>query len=185
MPRPAQTFGRRRPAPPRPVPPVFSRASIPAAPAGEPETVEQDAPVVPRSMRAALLAGLAVGFCLAGLDVTHAGALDPALQVALQGAGLGDVAQRALPYTIALSLLAGGRAAATTLLIAHFLLARARVTGFAAYAAAGGGVAAGAAALMLALGHPPAHGWGLEVAGGAAAGALYRLFAGARSLMPR
>ena len=184
MVRPAQPFGRRNVAPARPLPSAAAGSNYPAVPPvphGESDAEEraaEDELAVPRSFLAALLAGLAVGFCLVGLDIGHAGAVDPMLQPLFRQVGADP--RQALPYTITLGLLTGARTAATTLLVAHRLLAGARLTGFAAYAAGGALVAAAWAMFAQALGHAPAHGWPLDLLAGAAAGALYRLFAGAR-----
>ena len=192
-PSPSPTFGRRnRPsAPPRlpaspsaPAAPdrpaVFAEARLDVEAAGD--TSHR---VVPRSFRAALLAGLVVAFCLAGLDITRAAAIDPALDPLLKRSGLlGDVGQ-ALPYMIALSLLSGARTAATTLLIAHRLLAWSGRSSHLAYAVGGALVAAlWAAFVVVLLGHTPTHGLLLDVAAGGGAGFLYRMFAGATRAEP-
>jgi hypothetical protein len=180
-------FGKRnRPS----APPRRPASSAPAAApdqaavfAAVPSTVEEhdtSRRVVPRSFRAALLAGLVVAFCLAGLDITRAAAVDPALDPLLKMSGLlGDVGQ-ALPYMIALSLLSGARTAATTLLIAHRFLAWSGRSSHLAYAAGGAVTAALWAALVVVLlRHTPTHGWLLDVAAGGGAGFFYRMFAGA------
>ncbi len=184
MARPAQPFGRRNAAPARSLPSAAVASTyptIPPAPLGESDFEEragEHGMAVPRSFRAALLAGLAVGFCLVGLDIGHAGAVDPTLEPLFRQVGADP--RQALPYTITFGLLTGARAAAATLLVAHRLLAGARLTGFAAYAGGGALVAAAWTLLAQALGHAPRHGWFLDLLAGAAAGALYRLFAGAR-----
>ncbi len=139
---------------------------------------------VPRSFKAAFLAGLVVGCGLAGFDATgtagfarlHAVTVDLDLPV---DAGVLPPALL-VPTIMLLGLLAGARAAAMTVLPVHWLLAKVDATGHGAYAAGGaGGSALVAGALLLILGHPPAHGWAVEVAAGAACGVLYRVFAGA------
>ena len=137
--------------------------------------------IVPRSGTAAILAGLVVGFCLAGLDITRAAVPDPALApliglVAPDGIGTTS----ALPAMIVLSLFSGARIAAMTLLLSHRLLHGAGWTSHAAYALGGAAAAAAYAGVVMAFGHPPVHGWILDVAAGGGAGFFYRMFAGAR-----
>ena len=147
------------------------------------EASEDDARpvVVPRSARAAFLAGLVVGFCLAGLDATRANAMLTDLGGVVPGG-----APRMLPVIILLGLLGGARAAAATVLCSHWVLRRMRWSGHLAYALGGGTVAAGVAALTWQLARyglaEPAtlqgHGWPGNIAAGAAAGFFYRVFAG-------
>ena len=142
---------------------------------------------VPRSAKAAFLAGLVVGCGLAGFDVTGTAGLAKlhAVTDALSG-HLGVTVDTGVlnptvlvPATMLLGLLGGARAAAMTVLPVHWLLARAGWTGHGAYAAGGAGATTlVAAALLLALGQAPVHGWMVEVAAGAACGVLYRVFAG-------
>ena len=195
-------FGKRVPgrAPPRrPAPPGGGAAAAPLATSPEQRAVfaaaarerEPDAdrrPAVPRSFKAAFLAGLVVGCGLAGFDVTGAAGLARlhALTGALSGPlgvplDTGVLAPTLLvPATILLGLLGGARAAAMSVLPVHWVLARAGWTGHGAYAGGGAVAAAGVAgALLLVANHPPAHGWAVELAAGAACGLLYRVFAGA------
>jgi hypothetical protein len=190
MPPSSPPFGKRnRPS----APPLLPVSSVAAAAPDQgaffamarpdleaPDTARK---VVPRSFRAALLAGLVVAFCLAGLDIPRAAAVDPALDPLLKMSGLlGDVGQ-ALPYMIALSLLSGARTAATTLLIAHRFLAWSGRSSHLAYAAGGAVVAALWAVLVVVLlGHTPTHGLMLDIAAGGGAGFFYRMFAGATRL---
>jgi hypothetical protein len=186
MPPSSPTFGKRNRTPPRPAPSipaavaVADQAAFFATARRDVEETDERPRIVPRSFRAALLAGLVVGFCLAGLDVTHGVATDAALDPLLKASGLlGDV-EKALPWMIALSLLSGARTAAATLLISHRLLAWAGQSTHFAYAAGGAAVAAVYAALVGALGHPSHHGWIIDLAAGAGAGFFYRMFAGAK-----
>ena len=180
-------FGKRnRPSAPPRLPASPDAAAAPdqvAIFAAVPSTIEEhdiSRRVVPRSFRAALLAGLVVAFCLAGLDITRAAAVDPALDPLLKMSGLHGNVGQALPYMIALSLLSGARTAATTLLIAHRLLAWSGRSSHLAYATGGAVTAALWAALVVVLlRHTPTHGWLLDVAAGGGAGFFYRMFAGA------
>lgn len=188
MPTPAPSFGKRNA--PRRVPPAAS--GVPAiAPAHaaffaqlrvESRDDDERPRVVPRSFRAALLAGLVVGFCLAGLDATQA---DTTLR---HVAGLvPGGAPKLLPVVILFGLLGGARAAATNLLVSHWLLRRLGWSGHIAYAAGGGAVAAGVALVVQGLAgsgfvEPSllhGHGVALDVAAGVGAGFFYRVFAGA------
>jgi len=146
------------------------------------ESEHERALVVPRSYLAALLAGLATACLAAGFTIAQGGS----------GAGtqsqIGDLAQlagadgRALtPALMAFSLLAAGRATASTLMTAHFVLRRMGSTSLVAYVV--GGAAAGAfwvfAGRYIGFG---GHVRDLptEAAMGACAGFFYRLLAGAR-----
>ena len=148
---------------------------------------EADAPAtgaveVPRSLRAAILAGIVVACGLAGLDATQKIATLRGLTEAMS-----DQPQVRLlgPALILLAVLGGGRSAATSLLLAHGALKRAGQTGHLAYALGGAAAAAVfAAALMLVLGQAPAHGFAVDILAGAAGGFFYRVFAGTRSAAP-
>lgn len=191
-PSPSPVFGKRNArvaSPAAPAAPAVSAGPDHAAFFAETrrEIAEDDTRplVVPRSFRAAILAGLAVGFCLAGLDVTRANETLRHLSGLLS---VGDDTARLLPVVILLALLGGARAAATNLLISHSLLRRVGWTGHAAYAFGGGAVAAGLSLLALALiqggfldaAMTPTHDWPIDAAAGAGAGFFYRVFAGAR-----
>ncbi len=146
---------------------------------------EADAPAaglveVPRSLRAAILAGIVVACGLAGLDATQKIAALRDLTEAMP-----DQPQVRLlaPALILLAVLGGGRSAATSLLLAHGVLKRTGQTGQMAYALGGAAAAAAfAAALMLVLGQAPAHGFAVDILAGAAGGFFYRVFAGTRSV---
>ena len=141
--------------------------------------------VVPRSFKAAFLAGLVVGCALAGFDVTAAGSPVASSPLAMIAGALGtpiDTSPLDLtPVKILLGLFGGARMAATTILVVQSLLNWADLSSRAAYAAGGAMVSAALAAVMfVAMGHPPAHGWIIELVAGAACGLLYRVFAGSR-----
>lgn len=142
--------------------------------------------VVPRSFKAAFLAGLVVGCALAGFDVTAAETPATPAPFATIAAALGspmDTSPMNLaPATILIGLFGGARIAATTMIVVHTLLNWADCSSRTAYAIGGAAVSAAvSAALLVALGHPPAHGWVIELAAGAAGGLLYRVFAGRRA----
>ncbi len=149
----------------------------------EQEAHQTDAPrAVPRSGRAALLAGLVIGCALAGFDVTgNRSAGDIAALAGAFGLTLG--AASVLPGLILLGLVGGARASAMTVIAVHGVLHRVGQTGFFAYGMAGAAAALALAALIAALfGHAPAHGWLVEAAAGAGSGFLYRVFAGTRAV---
>ena len=139
---------------------------------------------MPRSFRAAMLAGLVVGCCLAGLDVTHT---SETLRSLSGGVLPDDAAPRLVPVIILLGLLGGARAAATSLLLAHAVLRRGRLTSHLAYAAGGAGMAAAFSFVTVAAVQSglvgaetmPTHGIALDIVAGAGAGFFYRVFAGA------
>ncbi len=191
MPPPPSTFGKRN----APRPPVGREAPSPTSAAVAPdhaaffarlraETVDEDSRplAVPRSFRAALLAGLVVGCCLAGLDATQADATLRRIAGLVPGG-----APRLLPVVILLGLFGGARAAATNLLLSHWVLRRLGWTSHVAYAAFGGAVAALIALLtegvlqsgLMQSSLSQGHGFGVEIATGAGAGFFYRVFAGA------
>ena len=132
---------------------------------------------VPRSFRAAFLAGLVVGCALVGFKVTDDAAMGPLAGLA----GLGVSPRAMLPALLVIGLVGGARAAAVTVLVVHHILAKAEQSSPMAYAA-GGALASGvlAGVMLLALRHAPAHGWAVEIAAGAGSGWLYRVFAGTK-----
>ena len=190
--QPAPTFGRR-PAPTRasrtvaPAPAAsVTRDQAAAFAAIRSEAVEDASErEVPRSFRAALLAGLVVGCCLAGLDVTKAG---ETLRALSSGLLTSDATPRLVPVVVVLGLLGGARAAATSLLIAHAGLRRLGLTTHLAYAVGGAAVvgalsyftAALAQAGLFDAGLLPSHALAIDVAAGAGTGFFYRVFAGSR-----
>lgn len=131
---------------------------------------------VPNSIRAGLLAGLVVSFMNVGLGIelsTEFGQQFAALAVDGQPVPI-------LPLILLGSLWSGARATASALFIVHWLMKRLGRTGHVGYAACCAGVAVLYAAAVQALGlGVPDHGWPFEIIAGAAAGFLYRLFAGA------
>ena len=189
--RSPQPFGKRnrtvaaavptRPSPPRVDLQDDAHRAFFAAARGESDTngLTASAVEVPRSLRAAVLAGIVVACGLAGLDAAEQIATLRGLTEAMPDqSGVPLLA----PALILLAVLGGGRAAATSLLLAHGALKRTGQTGHLAYALGGGAAAAAlAAALMLVLGHAPAHGFAIDILAGAAGGFFYRVFAGTRS----
>ena len=186
----AREFGKRQPvrrtvpAPPPPLVEPVEQAAVFAAIRQElGDAIPAQPRAVPRSFSAAILAGLVTGFFMAGLDIGQPVPADAALQPLLESAGIDNVAGQAQPYMIALSLLGGARAAATALLIAHRVLAKAEQTSLVAYALGGAAINFLCADVLFGLGGiPPRHGWPLEIAAGAAAGFFYRLFAGTKRI---
>lgn len=151
----------------------FAAAKIETEAHEEGRTVE-----VPRSLRAAVLAGLVVACGLAGLDATGRMASLSGLIASVPGSP--DVRFLA-PALIFLAVLGGGRSAATSLLLAHGVLGRVGQTSHLAYALGGGAAAAVlASAIALAMGQAPLHGFVLDTLAGAAGGFFYRVFAGTR-----
>ena len=145
-----------------------------------------DAPVssksagqVPRSWRAAILAGAAVSCLNAGFVILKAKNGSAEMGAMLQMAGVDEA--RSLPILLAASLWTGSEAAATTVLFAHSGLKRIGQSSILAYALAGAAVTGIFTALTQALGMGGGeYGWPIEIATGAAAGFFYRVFAGAR-----
>lgn len=153
-----------------------------AAARAETDPIEAGGAVeVPRSLRAAVLAGIVVGCGLAGLDATEKLAALHSLGDALPGQA---ELRLLLPALMLLAIVGGGRSAATSLLVAHNVLTRMRQTGHLAYAL-GGGVASVlfAGLFLLVLGHAPEHGIAIDVLAGAAGGFFYRVFAGTRRVV--
>ena len=139
--------------------------------------------IVPRSFKAAFLAGLVVGCALAGFTATETSAAPSPLATitAALGTPIDTSSLDLTPVKILLGLFGGARMAVTTMLVVQTLLDRADLSSRSAYAVGGAMVSAVFAAVTLvALGHPPAHGWPIEVVAGAACGLLYRVFAGRR-----
>ncbi len=188
--RSPQSFGKRnRIAPAAAVKALPARAGVEADPhraffAAARAENEDAAPSrdveVPRSLRAAVLAGIVVACGLAGLDATEKLAALRGLTEAMPDR---PEVRLVVPALILLAVLGGGRSAATSLLLAHGALRRTGQTGHVAYALGGGAAAAAlAAALMLVLGLEPAHGFAIDILAGAAGGFFYRVFAGTRSI---
>jgi len=202
MPKTAKTFGRRNLPSETQVPARFAAAS-PRLPVALPESgkkpnieaaalfaaalaAERQAAeaggshgsrMVPKSVRAALLAGLVVALLHTSLDLGTIIALG-------QQSGTVSVGGHTMPMGPMLlidGLLSGARWSTIGLLSVRALLTQLERTGFGAYALCGGGVALLYALLMQTLG------WGDQVADlpmdigtGAAAGFFYRLFAGTK-----
>lgn len=171
-------------AAPTPIPSPRAQAVFEAARRELADDEEARPRVVPRSFLAAMLAGLVVALALAGLDVTRADATLHRL-----AGETGADTSRWLPMLLLTALVGGARAGATSLLLAHAALRRLGHSGHLAYALAGGMVAAALSAVSLAAigaglidaASLPGHGLEIDAAAGAAAGALYRMFAGAKA----
>jgi hypothetical protein len=123
-------------------------------------------------LRAAVLAGLCVGFFSAALNI----ATTP---------GFGDelaplLGQMALPLpavSLVFGLWSGASSAMMSLLVTHRILNAFGWSGHAAYALGGGAVALAYAAAVHAMGLPQ-QSFGVEFLTGLGAGFFYRLFAG-------
>lgn len=130
---------------------------------------------VPRSFRAAILAGCIVAVFNAATNATFAAEANDTLGVLSFGS-------RNAPVIVALLLAAlwsGARTSALILLVTHRLLVAIERTSYLSYAMFGGIVALGFGLFMQALGKPPgAGGIGMEILSGVGAGFFYRLFAG-------
>lgn len=145
---------------------------------------EQRACHVPHSFKSASLAGLVVGCGLAGFNVTDTSAGNR-FSALTEHLGLQADMSNLMPAMILLGLLSGVRAAALTLLLLRWLLDRAGHTDHLSYLVGGALISVCVAGAVLAiLGHPPAHGWVVEGLSGAAAGLMYRGFAGTRAARP-
>jgi len=196
MVKPAQPFGRRgRLA--TASPPAHTRtpaidtatASLPAdlvasivrptaAAAGAVEASRQIR--VARSFRAALLAGLCVGFFNAALNVTQVAAVGKEL------APLLDASALPLPaVSLFIGLWSAARTTALSLLVTHRILDRLGWTRPVAYALGGAAVAVAYAAIVHALAPGLAdRNLGVNFISGLGAGFFYRLFAGTQSSDP-
>lgn len=188
--KPSQPFGKRgrtavAPAPLQPQPTSASAAPLPAdlvAAIVRPATAEAGAnagdvagkTAVARSFRAALLAGLCVGFFNAALNMTEVSALGEKVALIL--------GQTTLPLTaiaLVIGIWSGARTTALTLLVTHRILAYLGWTRTVAYVLGGGAVAAIFAVVMQAFGGGLSHhDFGVEFISGLGAGFFYRLFAG-------
>ncbi|MGP0058851.1 MAG: hypothetical protein ACLPID_06160 [Beijerinckiaceae bacterium] len=188
--QPSQPFGKRgRPAAPptRPSAPAPTPATAPAAaplpadliasivrPTAQAEG-SNNAPceaLVARSLRAAILAGLCVGFFNAALNI----AATPA-----SGEELAPLLGRSVLPLPAISFFFGlwsaARTSALSLLVTHRIVSQFGWTGHIAYALGGGAVALAYAAAVHAMGLPHQN-FGVEFLTGLGAGFFYRLFAG-------
>jgi hypothetical protein len=193
---PAQPFGKRgrstaKSARPSVVAPSVcaQSATVPAALTLPPELVasilQPEARVassesmarkasVPRSLRAALLAGLCVGFFSAALNITATPSLGKELAPLL-----GDMALPLPAISIFLGLWSAARTSMMSLLVTQRILNYCRWTHHIAYALGGGATALAYAGVIHLLGPGlPHHGFGVEFITGLGAGFFYRLFAG-------
>lgn len=130
---------------------------------------------VPRSFRAALLAGFIVAILDAAANATF-------MTEAKNEIPFISFSTTSVPLVIGLLLAAlwsGARSSALCLLVAHRALASLGRGSHLYYALAGGGVAFGFSLLMQMLGRPPGPGGpGMDLVSGMTAGLFYRLFAG-------
>jgi hypothetical protein len=188
----AQPFGRRGRAPQKLAPHVpacggeLAATRLPAdlvAAIVRPTTSEEEAPGRPRvvkvarSLRAALLSGLCVGFFNVAINVTGVSGLGNELAPLIGGSGV--------PLPAIFLVMGLWRAARTTglaLLVSHRILDHLGRTSPAAYALGGGIVNLAYAAAV----HVLAPDWHhsafiIEFASGLTAGFFYRLFAGTRA----
>jgi hypothetical protein len=187
--KPAQPFGRRGLAPQKPASPnmparvgAAATTELPAnlvaaivRPAGrEAETPGRPRVKVARSLRAAFLAGLCVGFFNAAINVAGISGVANELVPLIGTSGL--------PLPVMFLVIGLWRAARTTglaLLVSHRILDRLGQTSPAAYALGGGIVNLAYAAAVQVLAPDWHHSaFIVEFASGLAAGFFYRLFAG-------
>lgn len=132
---------------------------------------------VARSLRAAVLAGLCVGFFNASVNIGESAGISKELAPFLGGSAL------PLPaITIFVGLWSAARTTALSILVTHRVLTLLGRTEFLAYAL-GGGVVAVAYAFCVHVLVPgwSHHAFGMEFLTGLGAGFFYRLFAGTRS----
>lgn len=133
---------------------------------------------VPRSFRAAILAGCIVAVVNAATNATFAAEANDNLGILSAVAGTNASVIAAL---LVAALWSGARTSAMILLISHRVLTAMERTSYFSYAAAGAVVALGFELMMQLFGKSPgAGGLGLEVLSGIGAGLFYRLFAGAQ-----
>lgn len=181
-PNPAPTFGKRRisSAPERPLaaalpgqwPPTAAKVAI------EPVDTEREAKArtVPNSVSAGILTAAIIGVLHIVVHLRdNANATGQ-----LGSVDVGGHQVSTLPLILLGSLWAGGEAGFSAAFIVHGVLRRIGRTRFVDYAVGGGAMALVGAGLFLLLGlGGPDEGWPIAIVTGAAAGLLYRLFAGA------
>jgi hypothetical protein len=131
---------------------------------------------VARSLRAALLAGLCVGFFSAALNIAAPPASGEEL-APLVGQALGQSALPLPALSLVFGLWSGASSSMMSLLVTHRILNAFGWTRYAAYALGGGAVALAYAAAVHAMGLPH-QSFGVEFLTGLGAGFFYRLFAG-------
>ena len=204
--RSAQPFGRRGSASVAAARPVFAPAtarqqasapSVNASPeliaailrpngAETPAAAAKPGESVPRSYRAAILAGFIVAILNAAVNVTVAtqSATDLGhLHLGHLGLGL-SLGSEKVPLAAALilgSLWSAAQSSAMCLLVAHRLLVRAGRTSYAAYMAGAGGAALGLGVVMWLFDSPPGPGgFAMVLVSGVVTGLFYRMFAGTK-----
>jgi len=204
--RSAQPFGRRGSASVAAVRPVFvptagrkqaSAPSVNASPeliaailrpngAEAPATTPKAGESVPRSYRAAILAGFIVAILNAAVNVTFATKTATGLgHLNLGHLGLGlSLGSEKVPLAAALilgSLWSAAQSSAMCLLVAHRLLVRAGRTSYPAYMAGAGGAALALGAVMWLFDSPPGPGgFAMVLVSGVVTGLFYRMFAGTK-----
>jgi hypothetical protein len=195
--RPSQPFGRRGSAPAAAAPRSFARpviqqqrSSAPAVNAspeliaailrpegGEAPLVVRPDEIVPRSYRAAILAGFIVAILNAAVNVTFAAK-------ATDGLGIFSLGSAKVPVAAALilgALWSAAQSSAICLLVAHRLLVRMQHTSYAAYVTGAGAAALGLAAIMWVFGSSPGPGgFAMALFSGMVTGLFYRIFAGTK-----
>ncbi|TAL78579.1 MAG: hypothetical protein EPN75_10715 [Beijerinckiaceae bacterium] len=141
---------------------------------------------VPRSYRAAILAGFIVAILNAAVHVTLATKTATGLgHIGLGHLGLGlSLGSEKVPLAAALilgSLWSAAQSSAMCLLVAHRLLVRARRTSYAAYMAGAGAAALVLGVVMWLFGSPPGPGgFAMLLVSGVVTGFFYRMFAGTK-----
>ncbi len=174
-----------RPVSPRATPATAPAAPLPAdliasivrpAPQAEGSPGAPREALVARSLRAALLAGLCVGFFNAALNIAATPASGEEL-APLLGQVLGQSALPLPAVSLVFGLWSGARTSMLSLLVTHRILNAFGWSGHAAYALGGGAVALAYAAAVHAMGLPQ-QSFGVEFLTGLGAGFFYRLFAG-------
>ncbi|MGA3303452.1 MAG: hypothetical protein ABSC72_09205 [Methylovirgula sp.] len=149
------------------------------SPNGEtsPSRAAREGEKVPRSFRAAILAGLIVAIVSAATNATFAAE-------ASQDLSFFSLGSANAPIIVALLLAAlwsGARTSALCIFVTHRVLAAMQRTSHLSYGIAGGVVALAFGLLLQALGKSPGPGGiSMEVLSGVGAGLFYRLFAGAQ-----
>lgn len=195
--KPPQPFGRRGAVPTAAArrsfasPATQQRASAPPVSAspeliaailrpqgGEaPQETSRAAEIVPRSYRAAILAGFIVAILNAAVNVTFAAKATAGLSVFSLGSAK-------VPVVAALligALWSAAQTSAVCLLVAHRLLVRMQRTSYFDYAGAAGVAALALAAIMAALGSPAGPGgFAMALVSGMVTGLFYRIFAGTK-----
>jgi hypothetical protein len=137
--------------------------------------------IVPRSFRAAILAGFIVAILNAAVNATFAAQAKDGLG----GVSLGSATAPIVAGLLIAALWSSAQTSTFCILVAHRLLAAMGRTSLMAYAVAGGVAAVVLAGLMYLLGGTSGPGGvGMEILSGMGAGVFYRFFAGTRRQDP-